>query len=124
MNKMIDAQKKADKKDTYFGGLFGGLLSMTGGGKANETEEEKIARYKEAFSLFDEDGGGSISADELGEVMRSLGQDPTEEELTDLVNEVDTDGNGEIDFEEFCVMMNKMTDAHEKVKKNNKGFLG
>merc|ERR1712070_501726 len=104
--------------ESKIGGLFSGLLSMTGN---TETEEEKIARFKEAFSLFDEDGGGSISADELGAVVRSLGQDPTEEELTEMVNEVDTDGNGEIDFEEFCVMMNKMMDAHkEKVKKNNK----
>ena len=48
--------------------------------------------YKEAFSLFDRDGDGTITTEELGAVMRSLGQHPTESELQDMINEVDTDG--------------------------------
>jgi Ca2+-binding EF-hand superfamily protein len=40
-----------------------------------------------------------------GVVMRSLGQNPTEAELQDMINEVDADGNGEIDFPEFLTMM-------------------
>jgi calmodulin len=34
--------------------------------------------------------------------MRALGQNPTEQELLDMVNEVDIDGSGTIDFGEFC----------------------
>ena len=37
--------------------------------------------------------------------MRSLGQNPTEAELQDMINEVDADGNGTIDFPEFLTMM-------------------
>ena len=37
--------------------------------------------------------------------MKTLGQDPTEEELQDMINEVDMDGNGTIEFEEFCKLM-------------------
>ena len=48
--------------------------------------------FKEAFQLFDKDGDGTISTKELGTVMRSLGQNPTEKELQDMVNEVDVDG--------------------------------
>ena len=48
--------------------------------------------FKEAFSLFDKDGDGTVSSSELGTVLRSLGQNPTEEELEQLVNEVDADG--------------------------------
>ena len=48
--------------------------------------------FKEAFSLFDKDGDGTITTKELGTVMRSLGQNPTESELQDMVNEVDIDG--------------------------------
>lgn len=37
--------------------------------------------------------------------MRSLGQNPTEAELQDMINEVDADGNGTIDFPEFLHLM-------------------
>ena len=50
------------------------------------------SELKEAFSLFDKDGDGTISSKELGTVMRSLGQNPTEEQLLDMINEVDADG--------------------------------
>lgn len=44
------------------------------------------------------DGDGTITTKELGTVMRSLGQTPTEAELQDMISEVDADGNGTIDF--------------------------
>ena len=46
-----------------------------------------------------------ILTQELGTVMRSLGQNPTEAELQDMINEVDADGNGTIDFPEFLSLM-------------------
>ena len=51
-----------------------------------------FSEFKEAFSLFDKDGDGTITTKELGTVMRSLGQNPTEAELQDMINEVDADG--------------------------------
>jgi len=53
-----------------------------------------FSEFKEAFSLFDKDGDGTITTKELGTVMRSLGQNPTEAELQDMINEVDADGEG------------------------------
>ncbi|KAG9473758.1 troponin C, skeletal muscle isoform X1 [Eleutherodactylus coqui] len=67
--------------------------------------EEMIAEFKAAFDMFDTDGGGDISTKELGTVMRMLGQTPTKEELDAIIEEVDEDGSGTIDFEEFLVMM-------------------
>nr|AHI42562.1 troponin C [Campylomormyrus compressirostris] len=67
--------------------------------------EEMIAEFKAAFDTFDTDGGGYISTKELGTVMRMLGQNPTREELDAIMEEVDEDGSGTIDFEGFLVMM-------------------
>ena len=58
-------------------------------------------------------------------MMRSLGQNPTEAELQDMINEVDVDGNGTIDFPEFLTMMaRKMrdTDSEEEIKEAFKVF--
>ena len=68
---------------------------------ADNLTEEQIAEFKEAFSLFDKDGDGTITTKELGTVMRSLGQNPTEAELQDMINEVDADGNGTISEDEY-----------------------
>lgn len=57
--------------------------------------------------------------------MRSLGQNPTEAELQDMINEVDADNNGTIDFPEFLTMMaRKMrdTDSEEEIKEAFKVF--
>lgn len=94
---------------------------------------EKIAEYKEAFSLFDKDNSGSITANELGTVMQTLGQNPTKAEIQDMINEVDIDGNSSIEFEEFVQLMeNNMKDvdneeeirqAFEMFDKNGDGFI-
>jgi len=85
---------------------------------ADQLTEEQIAEFKEAFSLFDKDGDGTVTTKELGTVMRSLGQNPTEAELQDMINEVDADGNGTIDFPEFLSLMArkmKDTDTEEEL---------
>ncbi|CDW81015.1 calmodulin [Stylonychia lemnae] len=62
--------------------------------------------------MFDKDGDGTITAKELGIVMRQLGLNPTEDELLEMIQEVDEDGNGEINFTEFLtIMAHKMKDA-------------
>nr|BBI93218.1 fusion protein of luciferase and GCaMP6f [synthetic construct] len=85
----------------------------------DQLTEEQIAEFKEEFSLFDKDGDGTITTKELGTVMRSLGQNPTEAELQDMINEVDADGDGTIDFPEFLTMMArkmKYRDTEEEIR--------
>jgi hypothetical protein len=50
--------------------------------------DEQIDEFKEAFGLLDKDGDGTITTKELGPVMRSLGHNPTDAELQDMINEV------------------------------------
>ncbi|GMI10940.1 hypothetical protein TrLO_g9293 [Triparma laevis f. longispina] len=67
--------------------------------------EDQIEEFKDAFSLFDRDGDGTITTVELGTVMRSLGQSVTEADLKDMISEVDADNSGTLDFAEFLTMM-------------------
>ena len=76
--------------------------------------EEQLAEYKEAFNLFDKNGDGSISAAELGKIMESLGIKPSKTELEDMIHEIDTDGNGTIDFNEFVTLMSRQSSSGDK----------
>uniref|UniRef100_A0A8D1BAP9 EF-hand domain-containing protein n=1 Tax=Sus scrofa TaxID=9823 RepID=A0A8D1BAP9_PIG len=84
-----------------------GLILETGStcSVADQLTEEQIAEVQEAFSLFDKDGDGTITTKELGTVMRSLGQNPTEAELQGMINEADIDGDGQVNYEEFVQML-------------------
>ncbi|KAJ6466853.1 calmodulin [Mycena sanguinolenta] len=85
----------------------------------DQLSPEQISEFKEAFTLFDKDGNGMITTVELGTVMHSLGKNPTESELQDMINEVDVDRNGTIDFPEFLAMMAKKfqdTDSEEEIR--------
>ena len=134
------------RRSTCETSVFNVLVSLP---QADQLTEEQIAEFKEAFSLFDKDGDGTITTKELGTVMRSLGQNPTEAELQDMINEVDADGlfhlterpashldilgNGTIDFPEFLTMMArkmKDTDSEEEIReafrvfdKDGNGFI-
>ncbi|CAH9104942.1 unnamed protein product [Cuscuta epithymum] len=67
--------------------------------------DEVMENLKDAFSVFDADKSGSISADELQNVMRSIGEECSLAECRKMISGVDRDGDGMIDFEEFKVMM-------------------
>ena len=73
--------------------------------------EEEISEFREIFNLVDRDGGGSISSEELGELMDTLGIDASPEEVQAMIAEIDEDGNGDIDFEEFVAVMSRKVSA-------------
>ncbi|XP_027099661.1 probable calcium-binding protein CML25 [Coffea eugenioides] len=67
--------------------------------------DEVMENLKDAFSVFDIDKNGSISADELQNVLKSLGEECSLAECRKMICGVDADGDGMICFEEFKVMM-------------------
>uniref|UniRef100_A0A8D2PCI9 Calcium binding protein 7 n=1 Tax=Zosterops lateralis melanops TaxID=1220523 RepID=A0A8D2PCI9_ZOSLA len=62
-------------------------------------------KIREAFKVFDRDGNGFISKQELGTAMRSLGYMPNEVELEVIIQRLDMDGDGQVDFEEFVTLL-------------------
>ncbi|XP_065091424.1 uncharacterized protein LOC135712362 isoform X1 [Ochlerotatus camptorhynchus] len=73
--------------------------------------KNQMKEFREAFRLFDKDNDGSITKEELGTVMRSLGQFARVEELQEMLQEIDVDGDGNVSFEEFVDIMSNMTDT-------------
>ena len=66
--------------------------------------EEQIAEFKQAFTMFDKDGDGVITIKELGELLHSLGQVPTEAEKQEIVSTTDMSLD-KIDFGDFLYLM-------------------
>ena len=60
--------------------------------QAEQLTEEQIAEFKKAFSLCDKVGDETMSTKELGNLMKSIGQNPTKDELQDMIDEVDAEG--------------------------------
>lgn len=77
--------------------------------KVMDVPEDKLSEYKEAFDMFDKDGSGFISIDEIFSIMKNFGNPMTKGEIKKMISSIDEDGNGELDFEEFITFM-KMTD--------------
>ena len=73
----------------------------------DDLTEAQIAEFKQCFEEFDIDNSGSISASELKQLMISFGHNPTDEEIKETMAEADEDGNEEIEFEEFCILLLK-----------------
>ncbi|KAI8610972.1 hypothetical protein BC830DRAFT_699212 [Chytriomyces sp. MP71] len=69
--------------------------------------DEQEAEIREAFHLFDTDGSGSITNKEWRIAMKAMGFEPTKEENKLMLAEMDKDGSGTIDYDEFLAMITK-----------------
>uniref|UniRef100_A0AC34QH62 EF-hand domain-containing protein n=2 Tax=Panagrolaimus sp. JU765 TaxID=591449 RepID=A0AC34QH62_9BILA len=82
--------------------------------------KDELDEYHQLFSMFDTDGSGAIGSDELKEAIKSFGLQVNDSEIDRLIQEVDEDGNGEIDFAEFCDCMKK---SQNLVKSTNEEII-
>merc|ERR1712079_630828 len=84
---------------------FGEFCQLAAKFLVEEDEEALKKELKEAFRIYDKEGNGYISTDVLKEILRELDNKLTEEDLDNIVDEVDEDSSGTLDFDEFMEMM-------------------
>ena len=88
---------------------------------------EEVQEIKEAFDLFDTDKTGEIDTNELKQALSNLGIDARNQTLANMMADIDRNGSGTIDFDEFIDMMTaKMSDkdTREDLQKVFELFLG
>ncbi|XP_042336222.1 centrin-2 [Sceloporus undulatus] len=96
---ILDIDKEGTGKIT-----FGDFLSVMTQKMAEKDSKEEILK---AFKLFDDDETGKISFKNLKRVAKELGETLTDEELQEMIDEADRDGDGEVNEQEFLRIMKK-----------------
>lgn len=92
----------------------------------NLTKEEE-REFREIFNLVDRDKGGSISKNELAQLMDTLSINASQQEIDLMIGEIDRNNDGELQFEEFVAVMSRKVQATysaEEVKAAFKVFEG
>merc|ERR550519_2021587 len=79
---------------------------------AGTVPEDLIVQFQDAFQQFDQKGSGIISTKLLGPLLRYVGENPSEAEIQDMVNEVDRDAKGVFQFPSFLGMMTVKIDCN------------
>ena len=68
---------------------------------------QEYNQLKKVFDFFDKDGNEAISTDEIGSVLKTLGLEIADQELEDIMADLDENGDGIMDFDEFVLMMDR-----------------
>ncbi|THH11628.1 hypothetical protein EW146_g7979 [Bondarzewia mesenterica] len=92
-------------------GIFGMFGESVGRTWEKKEKERPAARrgdagegeYKEAFALFDKKGTGAVPRETLGDLLRALGQNPTQAEVADIVNAAPRD----VEYKTFLTILNR-----------------
>ena len=84
----------------------------------NLSQEERTA-CASAFRTFDRDGSGTIDSKELKQVLNALGQNPTDEDVFNMIREVDEDESGEIELDEFMLVVSRAKEKESKDDDND-----
>ena len=111
--KKEDSKKEKEKKDK------------------NEFTEEELKKWKEIFNLFDENKNGSISTKIIGDSLRALGYNPSNDEIKKIINEIDKERKGKIRLNEFLSIKKlidkddpqELIESFQIFDKEGKGFI-
>jgi len=77
---------------------------------------------RKSFSLFDKDGDGTISTVELGTVLECMGHTVNEKQLHAMIEQLDADQSGTVDFNEFSQLMYEIMKAPELEEEIKEAF--
>ena len=82
---------------------FGEFCQLCAKFLVEEPDEETMkAELKDAFRMYDKEGNGFISTGQIREILKEVDPNIKDEELDDVIDEIDEDGSGNLDFEAFC----------------------
>ncbi|XP_076057128.1 troponin C-like isoform X2 [Oratosquilla oratoria] len=84
---------------------FDNFVKVVGHFLEEQDEEAMMKELKEAFRLYDKEGNGFIPTSSLKEILAALDDKLTDKDLDGIIEEIDTDGSGTVDFDEFMEMM-------------------
>merc|ERR1712166_300357 len=105
------------RRNTQDGGLTAGgvkgaeeLLRCLDGRQQNEEAAAQIDVLRQTFNLFDADKDGLLCVDEFRRLLSVMGLDVTVDEAEDLMSDVDSDGTGKMEFDEFIILLSKRQD--------------
>nr|ACO10773.1 Troponin C, isoform 1 [Caligus rogercresseyi]ACO11068.1 Troponin C, isoform 1 [Caligus rogercresseyi] len=84
---------------------FGEFCQLSARFLIEEDEEALKKELKEAFRIYDKEGNGYISTETLREILKELDNKLTSDDIDGIIEEVDEDGSGTLDFDEFMEMM-------------------
>ncbi|CAK1590133.1 unnamed protein product [Parnassius mnemosyne] len=104
----VDSDGDGNVSFEEFVNILSKSMSAGGGSSCAEQEEREL---RDAFRVFDKHNRGYICASDLRAVLQCLGEDLSEEEIEDMIKEVDSDGDGRIDFLEFVRALGEPEDA-------------
>ena len=89
------------------GGLFASIAAEI---EQQRKVEELRAEAREMFQLFDDDSSGSLDKGEVRKLAQSMGMNLNAKELDDVFSQMDTSGDGDVDFDEFFAVYAKIAD--------------
>ena len=64
--------------------------------------EDQLAELRKAFDVMDENKDGQVTKDELKKLLQGLGEEVTDEIVDEMINIADENGDGKVNFDEFC----------------------
>eukprot|EP01083_Nonionella_stella_P083271 230190_1 len=106
IHKLIDEAEEEEKKWTVELDLSNTLSLPTAHSNPHASHQTMSEQeMKTVFDEFDEDGGGTIDAEEMYKALHKMGQVHDMEQVLKLIEDVDENGDGEVDFGEFKVMV-------------------